>query len=285
MICGALAARRIELEERRLGTLRLSDHLNRKRPTFDLFRRQFREPGVIFGVRTSEYERDGAYVMGRVRIAVVDDHPLFREGVKRSLGEISDFEVVAEGSTKEDAIRIAREYLPDVMLLDISIPGGGLEAIPFCPGPKIVVLTVSESRDDVTSALNSGAKGYVLKGIGSRELVEIIRAVASGEGYVSPVLSARLLSGLSSMSASSAPDSIAELTAREYEVLNLASTGLSNKGIALKLDLHEKTVKHYMGRIFQKLDVTNRTEAAMALRDAGYENRSAREAPFGRMTH
>ena len=123
------------------------------------------------------------------------------------------------------------------------------------------MLTVSEMSDDVTIAMNSGAKGYVLKGVGSRGLADIIRAVASGEGYVSPALSARLLSDASSMSGAPGKNrSIAGLTAREHEVLNLVAAGLSNKRIALKLNLHEKTVKHHMGRIFQKLDVTNRTK-------------------------
>ena len=212
-----------------------------------------------------------------VRVAVIDDHPLFREGVKRSLGEINGFQIVGEGCTKEDAIRIAQEYGPDVILMDISMPGGGLEAISpildLVPGQKIVILTVSETSHDVTKALNSGAKGYVLKGVGSRALADIIRTVASGEGYVSPALSARLLSDISSMSsAPSKTDPIGELTRRECEVLNLVAAGLSNKRIALKLDLHEKTVKHHMGRILAKLNVTNRTEAAMVLRDAGYEN-------------
>ena len=211
-------------------------------------------------------------------IAVIDDHPLFREGVKRSLGEISGFQIVGEGCTKEDAIRIARDHRPDVILMDISMPGGGLDAISpileHFPDQKIIMLTVSERSDDVTKALNSGAKAYVLKGIGSRALAEIIRAVASGEGYVSPALSARMLSDLSSISnAPNKTDPISELSSREYEVLDLAAAGLSNKRIALKLDIHEKTVKHHMGRIFAKLNVTNRTEAAMALRDAGHETR------------
>ena len=216
--------------------------------------------------------------MTGLSIAVIDDHPLFREGVKRSLGEISGFQIVGEGCTKEDAIRIARDHCPDVILMDISMPGGGLDAISpileHFPDQKIIMLTVSERSDDVTKALNSGAKAYVLKGIGSRALAEIIRAVASGEGYVSPALSARMLSDLSSISnAPNKTDPISELSSREYEVLDLAAAGLSNKRIALKLDIHEKTVKHHMGRIFAKLNVTNRTEAAMALRDAGHETR------------
>lgn len=213
-----------------------------------------------------------------VRIAVIDDHPLFREGVKRSLGEMNDFQIVGEGCTKEDAIQISREQSPDVLLMDISMPGGGLNAIlpilELSPEQKIVILTVSEMRDDIIKALNSGARGYVLKGVGSRALAEIIRTVAAGEAYVSPALSARLLSDISALS--DAPpcktDSIGELTSRECEVLNLVATGLSNKRIALKLRLHEKTVKHHMGRILAKLNVANRTEAAMLLRGADHGN-------------
>ena len=209
-----------------------------------------------------------------VRVAVIDDHPLFREGVKRSLGEFDDFQIVGEGCTKEDAIQIARDQRPDVMLMDISMPGGGLNAIPpildLCPTQKIVMLTVSEARDDLTKALNSGAKGYVLKGVGSRALADIIHTVAFGETYISLDLSARLLSDRSSLSGGSEiSDPIGDLTSRECEVLNLVAEGLSNKRIAMRLDVHEKTVKHHMGRILAKLNVTNRTEAAMILRDAG----------------
>ncbi|CAN7637882.1 response regulator transcription factor [Rhizobium rhizogenes] len=205
-----------------------------------------------------------------ISLAVIDDHPLFREGVIRSLAEIGGFSIVGEGSTKDDAVRIAAEARPDVLLMDISMPGGGLEAIPSIlervPDQKIVMLTVSEASDDVTTALRNGAKGYVLKGVGSRTLAEILRTVASGESYVAPTLSARLISGQGN--APGKADLIRELTDRESEVLQLVATGLSNKQIGLKLDLHEKTVKHHMTQIFTKLGVTNRTEAAMAFRDA-----------------
>lgn len=209
----------------------------------------------------------------RARIAVVDDHPLFREGVTRSLMEVPGFEIVGEGSTRDDAVRLSEQQRPDVLLVDISLPGGGLQAIPAIlerfPEQKIIMLTVSESSDDILSALKHGAKGYVLKGVGSRGLVEIIRTVLAGESYVSPNLSARLLSELSSLTeVADKKDGLAGLTRREQEVLQLVAAGLSNKRIALKLDLHEKTVKHHMTHIFAKLGVTNRTEAAMALRDA-----------------
>jgi len=203
-----------------------------------------------------------------ISLAVVDDHPLFREGVIRSLTEMDGFSIVGEGSSKEDALRIASEHRPDILLLDISMPGGGLDAIPLIlqqiPDQKIVMLTVSEASDDMMAALKGGAKGYVLKGVGSRTLAEIIRSIAAGESYVAPTLSARLISEKGS---GAQVDPFSALTDREREVLELASAGLSNKHIGLKLDLHEKTIKHHMTQIFTKLEVSNRTEAAMAFRD------------------
>jgi DNA-binding NarL/FixJ family response regulator len=206
-----------------------------------------------------------------IRVAVIDDHPLFREGVTRSLSEIDGFEIVAEGSSKDDAIRIAESLRPDIILMDISMPGGGLNAIALIleisPSQKIVMLTVSEASDDVTAALNGGAKGYVLKGVGSRALADVIRTVASGESYVAPTLSAKLISNRSAAPQKKS-DLLTELTAREQEVLHLVASGMSNKHVARKLDLHEKTVKHHMTQVMAKLGVSNRTEAAMVLRDA-----------------
>ncbi|TIX07827.1 MAG: response regulator transcription factor, partial [Mesorhizobium sp.] len=137
---------------------------------------------------------------GTIRIAIVDDHPLFREGVARSLGEIGGFAVVGEGASAEDAERLVQTVAPDVLLLDISMPGGGLNAAATIlsghPGQKIVMLTVSETNADVAQALNTGVRGYVLKGVGSKTLAEILSDVAAGQSYVSPTLSARLLSDL-----------------------------------------------------------------------------------------
>ncbi len=219
--------------------------------------------------------------MTAVKIAVVDDHPLFREGVTRSLGEIEGLEMVGEGGSREDAIRIVREICPDVMLMDISMPGNGLdaiaEALDICPELKIVMLTVSEASDDIAKAIKLGAKGYVLKGVGSRGLAEVVKTVASGESYVSPALSAKLIAGLSAPAEKAEKqDLLAELTEREQEVLTLVASGLSNKRVARELDLHEKTVKHHMTRILSKLKVSNRTEAALTLRDAA-DQRSAAE--------
>ena len=210
---------------------------------------------------------------GPIRLAVVDDHPLFREGVARSLLEIGGFEIVAEGGSADDAMRIAAETRPDILLLDLSMPGGGLQAVVETlrhrPDQKIVVLTVSEANDDIAQALANGARGYVLKGVGSKSLAEILRSVAAGETYLSPVLSARLLTSLASRTRDSTEATpISTLTLREQEILDQVAAGLSNKRIALALRLQEKTVKHHMTRILAKLGVQNRTEAAMLLRDA-----------------
>lgn len=206
-----------------------------------------------------------------ISIAVVDDHPLFREGVARSLSENPEFVVVGEGGSRDDAVGLVRDHRPDILLLDISMPGGGLDAIPLIladwPGQKIVMLTVSEGSDDLLEALSRGAKGYALKGIGSKGLAEIVRLVASGESYVHPGLSARLLTrGVPN--SNSQRTGLDQLTNREREVLELVAEGMSNKVIAIKLDLMEKTVKHHMTQILSKLQISNRTEAALAWRDA-----------------
>ena len=127
-----------------------------------------------------------------------------------------------------------------------------------------MLLTASEDSENLAAALNSGARGYVLKGVGSRTLAEILKSVAAGERYVSPTLSARLLTALSTASQASP---LADLSTREREILTLVADGLSNKRIGLQLNLHEKTIKHHMSRILAKLKVSNRTEAAMVLRD------------------
>ncbi|RRH95983.1 DNA-binding response regulator [Mesorhizobium tamadayense] len=211
----------------------------------------------------------------RIRIAIVDDHPLFREGVARSLGEIGGFELVGEGASAEDAERLVRASAPDVLLLDISMPGGGLNALTAilsaAPGQKIVMLTVSETNADVAQALKAGARGYVLKGVGSKSLAEILRDVANGQSYVSPTLSARLLSDLLQPT-NRKPDPLSQLTGREAEILRLVAEGLSNKEVAARLSLQEKTVKHHMTRVLAKLNVRNRTEAALLMHEARERN-------------
>ncbi len=205
----------------------------------------------------------------RLHIALIDDHPLFREGVAHVLTEHQGFEIVAEGGSADDAVRIAESKLPDIILLDVSMPGDWLQAVETIaakfPVITIIILTVSENADHVSAALKAGAQGYLLKGIGGNELCNTIITIHRGETYVSPSLAAKLLSDFrSSPSRGPSPtDDYDELTYREEQILNLLAQGLSNKEIGARLELSEKTVKHYMTNILQKLRVRNRVEAAL----------------------
>ena len=205
--------------------------------------------------------------MTSITIGVVDDHPLFREGVTRSLSEISGLVVVGEGASSDDAAMIASDNHPDIMLLDVSMPGGGLSAISDVlarsPTTKVLMLTVSEEVDTLLGALQRGAMGYVLKGVGSRGLAEAIQTVLRGSRYISPTMSAKVMEN----SLHGGNSDKTNLTPREREVMDLVAQGLSNKHIGLRLSLQEKTVKHHMTQILSKLGASNRTEAALQWRE------------------
>jgi DNA-binding NarL/FixJ family response regulator len=201
--------------------------------------------------------------MEPIRIVVVDDHPMFRAGVVASLAAQPDIEVVAEGSSADEALRLVERSGPDVCLLDIAMPGGGLvaarEITASSPQTRVVMLTVSEDEDDLLAAMKAGASGYVLKGAAASELVGVLRSVNAGEVYVAPGLAWGLLREMSRPR--SAP--LDELSAREREVLELVAAGLSNQEIGDRLHLAEKTIKHYMTSILGKLRVRSRVEAAL----------------------
>jgi len=205
-----------------------------------------------------------------IRIVVADDHPLFLEGVITSLRTAEDIEIVGQAGDADGAVRIVREHVPDVALLDVTMPGGGLEAArkiaTASPATRIVMLTVSEDEDDLLAAMKAGASGSVLKGVSSQELLAIVRAVSGGEVYVAPTLAFALLR---EMSKPPAADPLAELSVRERQVLELVAMGLSNQEIRQRLGLAEKTVKHYMTNILTKLQVRSRVEAALLAHRAG----------------
>ncbi|VAW22214.1 Two-component transcriptional response regulator, LuxR family [hydrothermal vent metagenome] len=207
----------------------------------------------------------------KLRIIVVDDHPLYQDGVVRTLQDSGVFDVVGTGENSAQAVQLSKELKPDVALLDISMPGGGLEALSEIAAAKlqtrIVMLTVSESDSDVLGALNSGAAGYVLKGVGGAELVSILSNVAEGGSYVSPALAARVMVAMQADKGKETRSSLDDLTGREEQVLKLVSKGKSNKEVARELDLQEKTVKHHMTSILNKLKVRNRVEAAVLAKD------------------
>jgi DNA-binding NarL/FixJ family response regulator len=205
-----------------------------------------------------------------IRVIVADDHPLFRDGVVSSLRATPDLIVEGEASSADEAVQLAREHLPDVALLDITMPGGGLNAArdiaTACPATRIVMLTVSEDEDDLLAALKAGASGYVLKGVSARELAAIVRQVHRGEAYVTPPLAAQMLR---EMSRPRRADPLDELTPREREVLELVAAGLSNVEIGRRLDLAEKTIKRYIPNILAKFQVRSRVEAALLAQRAG----------------
>ncbi len=207
----------------------------------------------------------------KTRLIVVDDHPLYRDGVVRTLEDSGLFEIVGAGDSCASAVQLAASTSPDIAILDISMPGGGLQALAELkekqPGIKVIMLTVSESDSDVLSALNAGASGYVLKGIGGQELAEIVGSVAGGGSYVSPALAARVLVAVQDGDRNSKRSAIEDLSKREEQILRLVTKGKSNKEVALALDLQEKTIKHHMTSILQKLKVRNRVEAAVLARD------------------
>jgi two-component system, NarL family, nitrate/nitrite response regulator NarL len=199
-----------------------------------------------------------------IRVVVADDHPLFREGVITSLRSMEGISVVGQAENADEALRVVREELPDLALLDVTMPGGGIEAArkitAACPATRIVMLTVSEDEDDLLAAMKAGASGYVLKGVSARELAAVVRSVSAGEVYVAPSLAFGLLREMSQERTS---DPLAELSSRERQVLELVANGLSNQEIGAKLGLAEKTIKHYMTNILTKLQVRSRVEAAL----------------------
>jgi DNA-binding NarL/FixJ family response regulator len=212
--------------------------------------------------------------MDRIRVIVADDHPLFLHGLVAALSETDDIEVVGHAADGPGALRLARELLPDLAMLDVNMAGGGLQAArdiaTACPATKIVMLTVSEDEDDIMAAMKAGASGYALKGIPARELVQVIRSVAAGDVYVAPALAWGLLRDMTKPRASRPID---ELSVREREVLELVAAGLSNAEIGVRLGLSEKTIKHYMTNVLGKLQVSSRVEAALV----AYRARVGRE--------
>jgi DNA-binding NarL/FixJ family response regulator len=205
----------------------------------------------------------------KIRVGIVDDHPLYRDGVIFALEFEPDIEVVGQGETADDAFQIARDSTPDIMLLDMNMPGGGLNAVAKislrCASTKTLMLTVVDDEDGVRTALRRGARGYLLKGTTSSELVRAIRVVNKGQNYVSPNFAAQLFKGRDDRDSSTekAARKFPELSSREEQILNLLVQGLSNRLIGNELGLTEKTVKGYVTTILEKLNVRNRVEAAM----------------------
>ena len=203
--------------------------------------------------------------MSPIRVLVVDDHPLFRQGVLFTLGRNPDIEVVGEGENGQQAVELAQKLRPDVLLLDITMPViDGIQAATqvrqLMPDIQIVMLTASEEGDDLMAAMKAGARGYVVKGAGAGEIVTAVIAASRGEAYITPKMAGNLLR---EMTQKPVNDPLSELTERELQVLDLVARGLSNKEVGIQLSLAEKTVKHYLTSVLQKLHVRSRVEAAL----------------------
>jgi DNA-binding NarL/FixJ family response regulator len=205
-----------------------------------------------------------------IRIAAVDDHSLYLQGLRRAFSQASDMELVAEGATAEEACKIAVDAKPDVLLLDLNIPGNGIAAArtiaSLAPRVKIVMLTGYSDDDQVGTALEAGIKGYVLKGAGAREIQESVRAVHRDQPYIAQDLASRLLvrnGGIPRASERYKSD-FCKLTCREDQVIKHAAAGLTNKEIAQKLDLPVRTVRNCMSTILHKCGARTRLEAVLA---------------------
>jgi two-component system, NarL family, nitrate/nitrite response regulator NarL len=204
-------------------------------------------------------------MVSAIRIAVVDDHLIFRTGVIQILHFDAKLEIVAEGDTAASACDIAERFKPDIILLDIHVHGSGIEVIPrikqVSPGTKVVMLTASESEIKLQMAFEAGASGYILKGTDGAELLRALHAVIAGETYITPTLAAILTT--MSKSRNSHGNNEFHLTSRELEIGRSVALGKTNKEIARELELTEKTVKHHMTQIMSKLCVRNRVELTL----------------------
>ena len=209
-----------------------------------------------------------------IRVLVADDHAVFREGLRAVFSPEPDMDVVGEAATGNEAVERAAELGPDVILMDIQMPGiNGIEAtrriLDASPRIGVVVLTMFEDDDSVFSAMRAGARGYVLKGAPPSEILKVVRAVAEGEAHFGPEIARRLMDFFSAPEPTSPADVFPELTAREVEILDLIAQGHSNAKIAARLFVSPKTVGNHVAHIFTKLQVADRAHAIIRARDAG----------------
>jgi DNA-binding NarL/FixJ family response regulator len=215
-----------------------------------------------------------ASVADRVRLLIADDHTLFRHGIRALLASVPDIELVGEAAGGEEAVALAAELQPDVILMDIKMPGtNGVEAtrriVRADPTARVVVLTMLEDDDSVFAAMRAGARGYVVKGADESEMLRVVRAVAGGEALFGPAIAERLMGFFSGGGSSAEAQAFPDLTEREREILGLIAQGYRNSEIAARLYLSPKTVRNHISSIFDKLEVTDRARAIVRAREAG----------------
>ena len=205
----------------------------------------------------------------KINLLIADDHSMVRQGLKQILELEKDIVVTAQASNGNEAVRLAREFKPDIILMDINIPGtNGLQAIKEIKQEKlpskVIVLTIHEDREYLFKTLQMGAEGYVLKDAEPAVLIEAIRNVYNGQSYIQPNMTKELVKEFNRVTLHEKEKSDENnLTTREIEVLELIAEGMINKEIAKQLYISEKTVKNHVSNIFKKLDVSDRTQAAI----------------------
>ncbi|MHC1772732.1 MAG: response regulator [Flexilinea sp.] len=216
----------------------------------------------------------------KISVLLVDDHPIVRNGVRSYLETLDDIEVIGEAGSGEEAIEFMKSNIPDVVLMDLLMEGmNGVEATKaikqISPSTHVVVLTSHHDDSLVFPAMKAGALSYVLKIISPEELVNVIRMAAKGTATLSPEIAKKLMDELHDRK-DRVISPFAELTEREYDVLELIAQGNNNSGIAAKLFITEKTVKGYVSNILHKLHLADRTQAAVfAWREGLFENRNS----------
>ena len=214
--------------------------------------------------------------MDKIKILIADDHAVVREGTRRILEQERDLEVVAEAGDGDEAVRLATTFRPDVAILDIAMPRlDGIEATrqikSSCPSTTVLILTAYDDDQFIFSLLEAGAAGYLLKSIRGRELVDAVRAVHAGESVLHPSVARKVLNRFmptGDKAREQEPGDV--LSEREMDILRLAARGLSNQDIADKLCLSVRTVQGHLGHIFNKLQVSSRTEAVVRALKKGW---------------
>jgi len=213
--------------------------------------------------------------LDKIKILIADDHAVVREGTRQILEHEADLEVVAEACDGEEAVELATRFKPDIAIIDIAMPKlDGIEATrqikELCPTIAVLILTAYDDDQFVFSLLEAGAAGYLLKSIRGRELVDAIRAVYAGESVLHPSIARKVLNRFAPSDKTREEELQQELSEREMEVLRLATRGFSNKDIADELSLSARTVQGHLGHIFNKLNVSSRTEAVVCALKKGW---------------
>ncbi|MFC4530072.1 response regulator [Sphaerisporangium dianthi] len=216
-----------------------------------------------------------------IRVLIVDDHPMMREGLRALIASLGDVEVVGEAADGDEAHREAQLARPDVVIMDLHMPGAnGVDAtraiLRSVPGTRVLVLTMFEDDESVFAAMRAGASGYLVKGAQQDEIVRAIRSVAAGEAIFGPTVARRIIAFFAGGAhAVPADEPFPDLTGREREVLDLIAAGRANADIARRLTISPKTVSNHISAIFAKLQVADRAEAIVRARQAGLGHSTA----------